>query len=187
LTEILDKGEMAHVTTEAGTDIYLPIKGIQAISSTGLVKEKGKYGNLPSGESFLMPEEGKSEGIIVVDGSFASVGKIYEEPIRITVEKGYAVKIEGGEEARKLKANLDKLGKEAYNVAELGIGTNDKAIITGEILEDEKVMGTAHIALGNNISMGGKCNVGIHVDGVFLKPTIKIDDKVILDNGELLI
>ncbi len=187
LSEILDKGEMAHVTSEAGTDIYLPIKGIQAISSTGLVKEKGKYGNLPSGESFLMPEEGKSEGIFVVDGSFASVGKIYEEPIRIVVEKGYAVKIEGGEEAQKLRDNLEKLGKEAYTVAELGIGTNDQAIITGEILEDEKVMGTAHIALGNNISMGGTCNVGIHVDGVFLNPTIDIDGMILLDKGILKI
>jgi aminopeptidase len=187
LTEILDKGKMAHVTSAAGTDIYLPINGIDAISSTGLVKEKGKYGNLPSGESFLMPEEGKAEGIFIVDGSFASVGKIYTEPIRITVEKGYAVKIEGGEEADKLKAALESLGKEAYNVAELGIGTNDQAIVTGEILEDEKVMGTAHIALGNNISMGGTCNVGIHVDGVFLNPTVKIDDQVILDKGQLLV
>ena len=187
LSEILDKGKIAHVTSAAGTDIYLPINGIDAISSTGLVKEKGKYGNLPSGESFLMPEEGKAEGIFIVDGSFASVGKIYTEPIRITVEKGYAAKIEGGEEADKLKAALEPLGKEAFNVAELGIGTNDQAIVTGEILEDEKVMGTAHIALGNNISMGGTCNVGIHVDGVFLNPTVKIDDTIILDNGVLAI
>lgn len=187
LTEILDAGKMAHITSEAGTDIYLPIDGIKAISSTGLVKEKGKYGNLPSGESFLMPEEGKSEGIFVVDGSFASVGKIYDEPIRITVEKGFAVKIEGGSEADKLKSALESLGKQAYTIAELGIGTNDQAIVTGEILEDEKVMGTAHIALGNNISMGGTCNVGIHVDGVFLNPTIKIDDNVILENGILTI
>jgi len=79
------------------------------------------------------------------------------------------------------------LGKEAYNIAELGIGTNDQAIVTGEILEDEKVMGTAHIALGNNISMGGTCNVGIHVDGVFLNPNIEIDGMVLLDKGILKI
>ena len=187
LTKILDKGKMAHVTSEAGTDIYIPINGINAISSTGLVKEKGKYGNLPSGESFLMPEEGKAEGIFVVDGSFASVGKIYDEPIRITVEKGFAVKIEGGEEAEKLKTALEPLGKQAYNIAELGIGTNDKAIVTGEILEDEKVMGTAHIALGNNISMGGTCSIGVHVDGVFLNPTVKVDDRIILENGKLIV
>ncbi len=187
LTQILDAGRQVHVSSEAGTDIMIPIEGINAISSTGLVTEKGKYGNLPSGESFLMPREGESNGIFVVDASFAGIGKIETEPIIITVENGYAVKIAGGEEATRLDAMLDGLGREAYNVAELGIGTNDQAIVTGMILEDEKVMGTAHIALGNNMSMGGTCDVGIHVDGVFYKPTIKIDDQIVLENGNLLI
>ncbi len=187
LTEILDQGSQVHVTTAAGTDIIIPIQGINAISSTGLVTEKGKFGNLPSGESYLMPAEGKSNGVFVVDGSFAGIGKIGTTPIRVTVENGYAVKIEGGEEAGNLDEMLKPLGHDAYNLAELGIGTNDQAIVTGMILEDEKVMGTAHIALGNNMSMGGTCNVGIHVDGVFFKPTIKVDDRIILREGELLI
>jgi len=187
LTQILDGAKEARITTELGTDIVLPINGINAISSTGLIKKKGSFGNLPSGESFLMPEEGKANGVFIVDGSFASVGKIYTEPIRITVENGFAVKIEGGEEAEKLDSILKPLGKNAYNIAELGIGTNDSAIVTGEILEDEKVMGTVHIALGNNLSMGGTCNVGIHVDGVILSPTVKIDGKIIMNKGNLFI
>jgi leucyl aminopeptidase (aminopeptidase T) len=187
LSKILDPASMVHVTTAAGTDIMIPINGIDAISSTGLVTEKGKFGNLPSGESFLMPEEGKTNGVFVVDASFAGIGKIESEPIRVTVENGYAVKIEGGIEAKKLDEMLKPLGQAAYNVAELGIGTNDQAIVTGMILEDEKVMGTAHIALGNNMSMGGTCNVGIHVDGVFFKPTIMVDDQIILQDGKLLI
>jgi len=187
LSELLDKGQNVIIKTPAGTNIEMPIEGISAISSTGLVREKGKYGNLPSGESFLMPQEGKSQGVFVVDGSFASVGKIYEQPIKITVKDGYAVNIEGGEEARKLQGILEPLGKPAFNVAEIGIGTNDAAIVTGKILEDEKVMGTAHIALGNNISMGGTCNVGIHVDGVMLQPTVYIDDLCVLENGNLKI
>ena len=187
LTEILDQGSQVHVTTAAGTDIIIPIQGINAISSTGLVTGKGTFGNLPSGESYLMPAEGKSNGVFVVDGSFAGIGKIGTTPITVTVENGYAVKIEGGEEAGRLDEMLKPLGHDAYNLAELGIGTNDQAIVTGMILEDEKVMGTAHIALGNNMSMGGTCNVGIHVDGVFFKPTIKVDDRIILKEGELLI
>jgi leucyl aminopeptidase (aminopeptidase T) len=187
LSEILDRGKMVHVITAAGTDIRLPIAGINAISSTGLVTEKGAYGNLPSGESFLMPEEGKSQGVFVVDASFAGVGKMETQPIRLTVEDGYVVTIEGGAEADRLANMLKPLGKQAYNLAELGIGTNDQAIVTGMILEDEKVMGTAHIALGNNMSMGGTCDVGIHVDGVFFKPTITVDDQLILEDGRLLL
>jgi leucyl aminopeptidase (aminopeptidase T) len=73
------------------------------------------------------------------------------------------------------------------NIAELGIGTNHEASVSGNILEDEKVMGTIHVAFGNNISMGGTCNVGIHIDGVVTKPTVFIDQKKIMDNGSLLI
>ncbi len=186
LSAILDKAKTARILTPAGTDISIPIDGITAISSTGLVTEPGSYGNLPSGESFLMPEEGKAEGVFVVDASFAAIGKIEEQPIRITVKNGYAVKIEGGKEAAKLREMLESFGKKGRNLAELGIGTNDAAQITGEILEDEKVMGTVHLALGNNISMGGTCNVGIHVDGVMLAPTVEIDGETIMRNGRLL-
>ena len=187
LSDILDEANQVHVTTELGTDILVPINGIRAISSTGLVTEKGSYGNLPSGESYLMPVEGKTNGVFVVDGSFAAVGKIKEMPITVKVENGFATKIEGGVEATKLVNMLEPMGKMAYNIAELGIGTNDQAIVTGAILEDEKVMGTIHIALGNNISMGGTVGVGIHLDGVILEPTVTIDGKVIMENGKLMI
>lgn len=186
LTQILDDAELVHISTALGTDITIPVQGIKAISSTGLVTEKGSFGNLPSGESYLMPFEGKTNGLFIVDGSFAGVGKIIEQPIKITVENGFATKIEGGSEATKLDKLLKPFGKNAYTVAELGIGTNDQAIITGAILEDEKVMGTVHIALGNNLSMGGTCDVGIHVDGVILEPTVKVDGRIIMDKGDLI-
>ena len=187
LSAILDRTDLVRVTTPMGTDIHLPISGIRAISSTGLVTEKGGFGNLPSGESFLMPQEQKSSGVFVVDGSFAGVGRIGDRPIRITVENGYAVQIEGGEEAQRLNDMLEPFGRKGRNIAELGIGTNDQAIITGQILEDEKVMGTVHIALGNNLSMGGTCDVGIHVDGVFTRPTVYADDRVLMKDGKLLL
>jgi leucyl aminopeptidase (aminopeptidase T) len=187
LSEILDEANEVQINTAKGTDILIPINGIKAISSTGLVTKKGSYGNLPSGESFLMPVEGQTKGIFVVDGSFAAVGKIEEIPITVTVKDGFAKKIEGGNEAAGLIKMLEPMGKMAYNIAELGIGTNDQAIITGAILEDEKVMGTVHIALGNNISMGGTCDVGIHLDGVILEPTVLVDGKLIIEEGKLMI
>jgi leucyl aminopeptidase (aminopeptidase T) len=184
LTSILDDADEVTITTEKGTDISIPINGIQAISSTGLVTNKGAYGNLPSGESYLMPVEGKTNGVFVVDGSFAAVGKIEEMPITITAEDGFAKEIQGGIEATRLIEMLEPMGEMAYNIAELGIGTNDQAIVTGAILEDEKVMGTIHIALGNNISMGGTCDVGIHLDGVILEPTVLVDGKMIMEKGK---
>ena len=71
------------------------------------------------------------------------------------------------------------------NVAELGIGTNYKAKIRGNILEDEKVLGTCHIAFGNNKHFGGKVDVPFHVDFVIQNPTIYSDDVLILKDGKL--
>jgi len=187
VTEILNKGKLARLTTPLGTDLKIPIHGINAISSTGLVREPGKFGNLPSGESYLMPEEGKAEGVYYVDGSLAGIGLIEEAPIKITIEKGMAVKIEGGAQANKFDEMIGEVGKDARNLAELGIGTNYLAEIKGTVLEDEKVAGTVHLALGNNVSMGGTVNVGFHVDGIIKNPTLKIDDFVLLDNGKMRI
>ena len=106
--------------------------------------------------------------------------------LKVYVNEGYAEKIEG-KNAENLEKVLGSVGKEARNIAEFGIGTNEKAIITGNILEDEKVKGTCHIALGNNIGFGGKVNAPLHLDGIIKKPTIFIDNRKIMDNGKMLI
>ena len=187
LKRILEKGELVRVTSPSGTDISFSIKGRTAIASKGLFHKKGESGNLPTGETFLAPVEGTSNGVFVVDGSMAGLGLIKSVNIKIEVEKGFATKISGGQPGRKLKAMLDQVGKEAYNIAEFGIGTNDSAKLSGLLLEDEKVMGTVHIALGNNVTMGGTFNVPIHLDGVIKKPTVYLDNKLLMKNGKLLV
>ena len=187
LKRILEKGEQVRVTSPSGTDISFSIKGRTAIASKGLFHKKGESGNLPTGETFLAPVEGTSNGVFVVDGSMAGLGLIKSVNIKIEVEKGFATKISGGQPGRKLKAMLDQVGKGAYNIAEFGIGTNDSAKLSGLLLEDEKVMGTVHIALGNNVTMGGTFNVPIHLDGVIKKPTVYLDNKLLMKNGKLLV
>jgi leucyl aminopeptidase (aminopeptidase T) len=187
VTDLLTNGKSVHLTTDLGTDITIPIEGIKAIPSTGLITEPGQYGNLPSGEAFMMPEEGKSEGVFYVDASLAGIGLIEDDPVKITIEKGLAVKFEGGRQATEFENMVNKVGEGARNLAELGIGTNYLAEINGTVLEDEKVLGTIHLALGNNVSMGGTVNVGFHVDGIITKPTLKIDDTLLLDKGKMLI
>lgn len=187
LQKILEKGKTIRVIAPAGTDISFKITGRKVIPSKGLFHAKGESGNLPTGETFLAPVEGTSNGVFVVDGSMAGLGLIKNANIRIEVKNGYATKITGGVLAKKLKLMLDKVGKEARNIAEFGIGTNDSAKLSGVLLEDEKVMGTIHIAVGNNVSMGGSVNVPIHLDGVIKKPTVWMDGKLLMKDGKLLI
>ena len=187
LQEILESGNKIHVTAPIGTDITFSIAGRKAYASKGLFHASGESGNLPTGEAFLAPVEGTAKGVFVVDGSMAGLGLIKNANIRIEVENGYATKITGGVLAKKLNLMLDEVGKEARNIAEFGIGTNDSAKLSGVLLEDEKVMGTIHIALGNNVSMGGSVNVPIHLDGVVKKPTVWMDGKLLMRDGKLLL
>jgi leucyl aminopeptidase (aminopeptidase T) len=186
LANLLETGKQIHVTAPAGTDITFSIAGRKSYASKGLFHASGESGNLPTGEAFLAPVEGTSNGVFVVDGSMAGLGLIRNANIKIEVENGYATKISGGTLAKKLKTMLDKVGKDARNIAEFGIGTNDSARLSGVLLEDEKVMGTIHIALGNNVSMGGSVNVPIHLDGVVKKPSVWMDGKMLMKNGILL-
>jgi leucyl aminopeptidase (aminopeptidase T) len=186
LAERMEKTVNVRVITKLGTDVTMQIKKRKVFSSTGVLRMIGESGNLPSGEVYVAPWEGKTNGVVVFDASFAGIGMI-DEPIVIEIKEGFAKKISGGADAQTLINMLDKAGKNAYAVAEFGIGTNYKAKIIGEILEDEKVKGTIHIAFGNNISMGGKINVKSHIDGLVKRPTVFFDNEMIMDNGRFLL
>jgi leucyl aminopeptidase (aminopeptidase T) len=186
LCDLMAATREVRVQGPAGTDLVMPIEGRQPHASSGLFREKGQWGNLPTGEAYLAPVEGVSQGVLVVDGSMAGVG-MTKQPIRIAVKDGYATDITGGAEADRLIALLEPHGREARTVAEFGVGTNDRAILTGVILEDEKVMGTIHVAFGDNKSMGGSVRVASHLDGLVTRPTVWFDERKIMEDGRLLV
>jgi leucyl aminopeptidase (aminopeptidase T) len=185
LADILTNGEDVHITAPSGTDLHLSLEDRDGEADFGLLDERGASGNLPAGEAYVAPLEGTSNGVVVIDGSISGIGKL-ESPLRITVRNGYAEDVQGAQ-AEELVDLFDKHGRKARNVAEFGIGTNPKAIITGNVLEDEKVMGTIHIAFGNNMSMGGTVNVPQHLDGIVKNPTVTVDGKQIMKDGEFTI
>lgn len=110
---------------------------------------------------------------------------LLRSPIRLKVQNGLLVSAEGDRAAEWLK----KLGDtwEARNVAELGIGTNDKARLTGVILEDEKAWGTIHLAFGSNATFGGMVEAEVHLDAVIMGPTVYVDDKLLMQDGQLMV
>ena len=184
ITKILTQSSTARVTSSNGTDITFDIKGRDGIDDTGLYTRPGEYGNLPAGEAFIAPVEGTTNGVYVVDGSFADIEDL-DSPLTITVKDGFAIDISDGNSAKKLQQMLDQVGdKNAFNIAELGIGTNQSADPQGALIEAEKAYGTVHIALGNNATIGGNISVPFHSDGVILSPTLTLDKKIILKEGK---
>src|SRR3989344_4244562 len=169
------------IATKKGTNIEFNLKGRKWKPDDGIYTKKSAFGNLPAGEIFIAPIEGKTNGKIVCDASVGGLGKV-DKNIEIIVKNGFIENIKGGKIASQFNELLKtKLYK---SVAELGIGTNPKAKITGEVLEDEKVMGTCHIAFGNNKHFGGKIDVPFHVDFVIRNPTIYADNLLIINNGK---
>jgi len=187
ICKVLKKNKKLRLTTKKGADLVMYVnKGI--FNDNGFYHKKGDFGNLPAGEVGFAPVEGKTNGIVVVDKAMAGVGKLKKDMV-MEIEKGFVKKISGGKKIKKLNRLLEKFrNKNVYNIAEFAIGTNYKAKITGKILEDEKVDGTVHIAVGDNSSFGGgKIKAPVHLDGVISKPTVFVGSRGIMKDGKLLL
>lgn len=185
VAENLNRGTEVRLTCPNGSDLRLGIDGRMAIADGGELGSRGAFGNLPCGEGFIAPVEGTCEGTLVVDGSIAEIGQL-DTPIALTIREGHLVEATGSDGERLMEL-LTAHGEDGTNVAELGIGTNEEATLTGNILEDEKILGTAHVAFGASAAIGGTVQVPVHLDCVVLEPTIEIDGERIAHRSELLL
>jgi len=171
----ISRAKKIEVKSSNGTDLMLEIGEYVLDIDEGLYHKPGSFGNLPAGEVCTSPNDFSVNGRIVID----KMGR-YGENIVLDVKNSFVEDISG---SKALIEEVEKLGKKARMIAELGIGTNPKAKIIGNVLEDEKVFGTVHLALGNNISFGGKNDVQFHQDGIIIKPTLLADGKMIIKDG----
>jgi len=152
----LDQAEGASVVFSTGHEMYFDLRYRDAHADDGQLradKDGARVINLPSGEAYMAPYEGELEGepsrtegtIPVMLGDELVLGRVEENRIVEVIGDGPEA-----DEAREYLAMGQALG----NVAELGLGCNDKAVVTGNVLEDEKVMGL-HWAFGLSDHIGG--------------------------------
>ena len=175
-----------HVFTSEGTDIFLDITGRIARSCSGICHNPGEMMAIPDVEVYIAPIENKTNGRLVVDASCSSIG-IVKEKIVLEIKNGIVINIEGGNEAKKLKNILYKTNSESsYIVGEFAIGLNPKGTVIGTISVDEGISGTGHFALGKNITFGGKNDAPIHLDMVYWKPNVELDNRPFMENGKLV-
>ncbi len=189
LAFILTNSSEINVTTAAGTNIFMKTKNRIANEVSGVCIEKGTWGSPPNIEVNISPIEEESEGIVIVDGSIPmpEIGLI-KDNIKLTVKKGKIIKFEGGKQSGIFEKILCS-SKNPNNLvlAEFGIGLNNKSELTGFMLEDEGLYGTAHFGFGHNYDQGGKNIADKHIDTVYKMPTIVVDGEIIMQNGILTI
>jgi len=180
--EYLNNCSQLHILGEQ-TDITFSTKGRKWISCSGL-------NNYPDGEVFTSPVEDSAQGEIYFD--FPAIYRGNEaHKIHLTLENGKVVKAsaEKGEEFLNSMLNLDE---GASFVGEIAIGTNEMIQeVTGNILFDEKIGGSIHMACGASYpETGGKNVSGLHWDIIKnMKNGGKIyaDDELIYENGKFII
>lgn len=187
---MLTKAKKARLTTKLGTNIEMILEGRDAFSISNVCHERGTFGSPPDIEAYIAPVEDTANGTLVVDGSttLAEVG-VLTEPIQMRIEKGTAVEIKGGSQARTLKSKLDAYcDPNVFRIGELGVGLNPMASrVVGIPLVDEGVLGTAHLALGQNVTYHGKITAKTHVDLILSGVTLELDGTPVLEDGRLRI
>jgi leucyl aminopeptidase (aminopeptidase T) len=208
----LSRAEEVMITSPAGTDCRIGVRGRKTRKDDGNFQRPGTGGNIPCGEVFISPELGASNGSLVFDGSISSDKGVIviDRPIKCQVELGFVTKVSGGKEARLLRDTLGRSEKKARemaadgslpsdqgdafvvnarNLGELGIGLNPAARIMGNMLEDEKAFRTCHLAIGANYDNDAPALT--HLDGLVRSPTITVRypsgrERVLLEKGELV-
>jgi leucyl aminopeptidase (aminopeptidase T) len=182
VAELLTNAEEAHVTCPRGTDLTLDLGGRDAIADDGDLSADGAFGNLPCGEGFISPLAGRGT---ILAATLATLG-LPEERVRLTVENGRLTEAAGDWGAR-WTALMDAAGTQGRNLAELGVGTNERATLTGNILEDEKMLGTVHVAFGASAGIGGTVSVPVHLDCLIEDATLDVGGARLLDAGRFVL
>lgn len=187
LRDRLAAGRLVHVTSPAGTDVTLSVEGRKPVGwLTGICRNRGETSAFPGGEVSFPPVQGSAEGRVVFEHIMSDIGPL-SQPIILTVEKGQCTRIDGGAEAHALEAHIEGI-ENARNIAELGIGLNPLARLTGEISEVKKRLGTAHMALGDSAAgYGGDVVSDVHLDGMIMEARIELDNSVIVADGKVLV
>jgi len=194
IAKALAKVSEIKIICPAGTDLVLNVKNRPILMNDGNWKVYST--NYPVGETYVVPKEKYADGKAFIS-SYKVTGKtiLPKKPVEMVFENGLLIETTGKEMAQNINKAIDfnvkKKVKDAEEsvrtIAEFGIGTNKKAKIVGSMINDEKVFGTCHIAIGANKHMGGKTQCYGHFDNVIVKPTIWFDKKMVMKQGKLLL
>lgn len=190
LGKIYDEGSEMRIESSEGTDLVGDIEDqtYWAIAAKIFENATQTVCAFPDGEVGVAPREGTTQGTVVWDTTVHGIG-LLDEPIELTVEDGWVTDVRGGEEARQFEDLLDEEGDEnaRYCAAEMSIGINPDAEITGAMRTDKKVAGAVHVATGANYDLGGEIKSNLHIDGTMLRPNVWVDDRQLVEDGEILI
>ncbi len=185
IADIFSIGKIVEIKTRLGTDFTFRISRHKGNINHGCAKNAGEFGILPAGEAYVVPDKNSVNGIIIIDGSIPEIGLVHS-PLKLYVKNGFVSQMSGNGIINEVRRRIKPFGKNGRNIAEFGLGTNPAVKLTGSSVVDEKKLGTAHIALGNHLFEGGSTANKLHLDMIFLKPTVVIDGRPLMISGKIV-
>ena len=194
LSPVLRRRRIVNVKSKNGTDVTFEVNWREwKMDDNGICNRPKMLTNLPAGKVFVLPRETSMNGTIVIDGSWES--NLIDEPVTFIIEEGLVVDVKGGAIAASIRQEFGEAARRqnvkhrenVWTVAEFGFGMNPMARLLGNVLEDEKRLGTCYFAVGDNTSLGGSAAVGIHIPGVLKNASVWLDDTQIIEDGNFLI
>jgi leucyl aminopeptidase (aminopeptidase T) len=190
ISKILTLGKKCKIFSEDGTNLECNLFGRLANSCPGHVMEKGSLGSPPDIEANISPIENQSNGFLTINGSIANeeIG-LLNKPVYLIIKNGKIAQIKSSSKKINtlLKKTFYKFGPKSKVLAEIGIGLNKKAKLTGHMLTDEGSYGCIHFGFGSNFSVGGKNKVDFHLDFITKKHSLYVDEKLIIKKGKIVI
>ena len=193
IANVLRRRRIINVKSETGTDVTFEVNWRDwKLDDNGICNRPRMLTNLPAVKVFILPKEGTMNGTIVIDGSWDST--LIDEPVELIVENGTVIDVKGGSLAATIRQSYGEVAKKlkakdresVWTIAEFGFGMNPSARLVGNVLEDEKRMGSCYFSIGDNSRLGGSSHAGIHVSGVLAKPTVWLDDTCLTESGEFM-
>ena len=193
IANFLRRRRIINVKSESGTDVTFEVNWRDwKLDDNGICNRPRMLTNLPAGKVFILPKEGTMNGTIVIDGSWDST--LIDEPVEFIVEDGTVIDVKGGSLAATIRQSYGEVAKKlktkdresVWTVAEFGFGMNPNARLVGNVLEDEKRMGSCYFSIGDNSGLGGSSNAGIHISGVLAEPSVWLDDTCLTDSGDFM-
>ncbi|QKI78778.1 M29 family metallopeptidase [Achromobacter xylosoxidans] len=183
------------ITSRAGTDLQCRLGSFPAISEYGFVDEPGRWDHWPSGFVLTWPDEGHSNGQVVLDrGDILLPMKDYvTDPITLTVERGYVTRIQGGLQAEVLRDYMASYeDPEAYAVSHIGWGLQPRAhwSMLGHYGKETHIGMDARAFEGNflwsmgpNNEAGGQRTTACHIDIPMRRCTVMLDERAAVIDG----
>ena len=193
IANFLRRRRIINVKSESGTDVTFEVNWRDwKLDDNGICNRPRMLTNLPAGKVFILPKEGTMNGTIVIDGSWDST--LIDEPVEFIVEDGTVIDVKGGSLAATIRQSYGEVAKKlktkdresVWTVAEFGFGMNPNARLVGNVLEDEKRMGSCYFSIGDNSGLGGSSNAGIHISGVLAEPSVWLDDTCLTESGDFM-